>query len=129
MRIFYFLLKIHVDFAFTMKQVERSTEALIKVGELVIYIGCPGGNVQRVVKKDTGDTHEVAQQVSMSRGTTQIFFGKPPKKPSRKRSSQDQEQDKQWELWMELCKVKTDNEIDPINAGKSGQVSTKCCAQ
>ena len=98
MQIFDHLLKLHVDFAFTMKPVECSIEALIKVEELLNSIGCHGGNVQILVKKDTGDTHEVAQQVSMSGGKSQRFFAKPPKKPSRKRSSQVQEQDKQWEL-------------------------------
>ena len=79
-----------------MKPVERSKEALIKVEELLNSLD--GGNVQIVVKKDTGDTHEVVEQVSMSGGKAQRFFAKPPKKPSIKRSSQVEEHDKPWEL-------------------------------
>lgn len=105
-----------------MRPIERLKEALGKVEELLNSLGCHGRNVHIVVKKDTGDKHEVAQQVSMSGGKSQRFFEKAPKKPTRRRSSPTEEQDKPWELWKELCKVTTDNEVDPNIVNQRKQV-------
>ena len=87
MQIFDHLLKLHIDYAFTMQPTERSKEALGKVEELLNSLGCHGGNAQIVVKKNTRKKHEVAQQVSMSGGKARRFFEKRPKTPMRRRSS------------------------------------------
>ena len=121
MRIFDRLLKLHIDYAFTMKPIQRSKESLCRVEELLNSIGCHGGNVQIVVK-DTSDSHEVAQKVSMSGGKARRFFEKPAKKPTRRRSNHVEEQAKPWELWKELCKFTTDNEVDPIVVNHRRQV-------
>lgn len=130
MQIFDRLLKLHIDCAFTMKPIQRSREALSKVEELLNSLGCHGGNVQIVVKKNPGDTHEVAQQVSMSGGKAQRFFEKPPKKVIRRLSNHVGEQGNAWELWKDLCKasqlIMRLIQMLLINADKCGQPSTKC---
>ena len=100
MQIFDRLLNLHIDYAFTMKPIQRSREALSKVEELLNSLGCHGGNVQIVVQKNTGDSHEVAQQVSMSGGKARRFFEKPPKKGNRRISHhlEEEEEGKAWEL-------------------------------
>ena len=45
MQIFDRLLKLHIDYAFTMKQIQQSREALSKVEELLNSLGCHRGNV------------------------------------------------------------------------------------
>lgn len=76
MRIFDKLLKLHIDYAFTMKPLSNSTEAINKVEELLNSIGCHSGNVSIVLAKKMGEAHDIAQQVSMSSRKARRFFKK-----------------------------------------------------
>lgn len=122
MRIFDRLLKLQIDYAFTMKPLQRSTEALAEVEELLNSLGCHGGNVQIVVKKNIGDSHDVSQQVSMSGGKARRFFEKPLKKVKRRLSNQVADQGKAWELWKDLCKITSDTDVDPTIINQRRQV-------
>ncbi|RYA63368.1 hypothetical protein DD598_30415, partial [Enterobacter cloacae complex sp. 2DZ2F16B1] len=76
MRIFDRLLKLHIDYAFTMKPLENSQEAIERVEVLLNSIGCHGGNVSMVAAKNTRKAHYIAQQVSMSGQNARLFLKK-----------------------------------------------------
>ena len=76
MQIFDRLLKLHIDYAFTMPD-DCGKEALHNVEGLLSSLGCHGGNVKIVANKKNGDNHEVAQQVSMSGVKARRFLAKP----------------------------------------------------
>lgn len=114
MRIFDRLLKLHIDYAFTMKPMERSQEAISKVESLLNSIGCHGTNTSIVAEKKNGSAHEVAQQVSMSGLKARHFLKKPlPKDPNATTTSSSSEG--LWELWKDLCKHTTDNDSNVHN--------------
>ena len=54
------LLKLHIDYALTMKLIAKSKEATTKVEELLNSIGCHGGNVSIAIAQSPGDAYEVA---------------------------------------------------------------------
>ena len=113
MRIFDRLLKLHIDYAFTMKPAERSKQAIRRVEDILNSIGCHGGNVSIVTQKNNGaDSHDIAQQVSMSGGKAKRFLQKPPPKSGNcvEHSTPPQQL---WELWKDLCKCTTDNDPNP----------------
>jgi hypothetical protein len=121
MRIFDRLLKLHIDYAFTMKPMERSKEALAKVEDLLNSIGCHGGNVSIVTKKNGPDSHEIAQQVSMSGAKARHFLQKPlAKKTTHALSATTREE--HWELWKELCRCTTDSDPNPVLVNRRKQV-------
>ena len=74
MRIFDRLLKLHIDFAFTMKPLSRSMEAIGKIEEILNSIGCHGGNVSIIGEVE--NMHEVPQEVSMNGVKAQRFLKK-----------------------------------------------------
>ncbi len=116
MRIFDRLLKLHIDYAFTMPD-DRGKEALHNVEGLLNLLGCHGGNVTIVANKKNGDNHEVAQQVSMSGVKARRFLAKPVRSRQSFEAALENGNDcnsKSWELWKDLCRFTTDNEVDPI---------------
>lgn len=89
----------------------------MKVEELLNSIGCHGGNVSIVAAKNMGDTHEVAQQVSMSGAKARRFLKKLNAKSTRveqpNTADANESRVQTWELWKELCKSTTDNDPSP----------------
>ena len=61
MRIFDRLLKLHIEYAFTMKPLSRSVEAIIIIEAILNSIGCHGGNVSIIGEVE--NMHEVPQKV------------------------------------------------------------------
>lgn len=113
MRIFDRLLKLHVDYAFTMKPAARSKQALAEVEDLLNSIGCHGGNVSIITQKNIGgDSHEIARQVSMSGGKARRFLQKPSTSRTN-RVDQDPAGQALWELWKDLCRFTTNKDPNP----------------
>ena len=68
-------MKLHIDYAFTIKPEKRADEAIKQVEALLNSLGVHGGNVK--IMKDTkisGQNHVVAQQVSMGGGKARRFL-------------------------------------------------------
>ena len=126
MRVFDRLLKLHIDYALTMKPIAKSKEAITKVEELLNSIGCHGGNVSIAVAQSPGDAHEVAQQVSMSGQKARHFLKRKKTPVSHRTTSEDAEvpqpTNNPWELWKQLCKATTDNDSNVELTNKRKQV-------
>lgn len=121
MRIFDRFLKLHIDYAFTMRPIERSQEAVSKVEALLNSIGCHGTNTSIVIEKKNGSAHEVAQQVSMSGQKARHFLKKPMPKNSSA-SARSSSLEGSWELWKDLRKYTTNNDSNACNVNSRKQV-------
>lgn len=75
MRIFDRLLKLHIEYAFTMKPLSRSVEAIGIIEAILNSIGCHGGNVS--IMGEVENMHEVPQKVSMNGVKARRFLKKP----------------------------------------------------
>ncbi len=112
MQIFDRLLKLHIDYAFTMPG-DHGKEALQNVEGLLNSLGCHGGDVKIVANKKNGYNHDIAQQVSMSGVKARRFLAKPIKSRQSLETGHQNNIDCNAKSW-ELYRFTTDNEVDPI---------------
>ena len=121
MRIFDRLLKHHIDYAFTMKPIQRSRDSLRAVETLLNEIRCHKSRVNIVAETCREKTYEVVQKVSMQGAKARRFFKNMRKAPERPRSasqSVDPTTEKRWELWKDLCACTTDKDSNVENANQ-----------
>lgn len=114
MRIFDRLLKLHIEYAFTMKPLSRSVEAIGIIEAILNSIGCHGGNVS--IMGEVDNMHEVPQKVSMNGVKARRFLKKPAMRKGRG------EEGATWELWKALCKCTTDEDSNPVLVNLRRQV-------
>ena len=114
MRIFDRLLKLHIEYAFTMKPLSRSVEAIGTIEGILNSIGCHGGNVS--IMGEVENMHEVPQKVSMNGVKARRFLKKPE---MRKEKGED---GASWELWKALCQCTTDKDSNPVLVNTRKQV-------
>ena len=85
MHVFDQLLKLCIDYGFTMWPLIQETYVIAKAKELLNSLGCHDRNVNIVVNKQTsGPSHEVSQKVSMSGAKAWQFLPEPANKPNSK---------------------------------------------
>lgn len=103
------LLRLHLDYAYSIKPSTLSDDCIEKCEDLLSKMGFHGGQVH--LKKDpnlSGGTGDILQDVSMGGAKARRFLG-----------NHDQKQvNAMWDCWKELCRITTNVSSQPLIANK-----------